>query len=66
MEKNDRLLQLITDKLAGEAGPEELKELDALLQEDRDMASTLALLEVIWGTGRRWTKKKISRILPGI
>lgn len=45
---NDRLQELIGRTLAGEAGPEETKELDALLAADSDAMARYQLLQQFW------------------
>jgi ferric-dicitrate binding protein FerR (iron transport regulator) len=45
---NDRLQELIGRTLAGEAGPEEAKELDALLAADNDAMARYQLLHQFW------------------
>ena len=45
---NDRLQELIGRTLAGEAGPEEAKELDALLAADPEAMARYQLLHQFW------------------
>jgi transmembrane sensor len=47
---NERMAQLIARKLSGEASPEEIKELDILLQEHPADAYFLSLLADYWST----------------
>jgi len=61
MLKEYRLWLLVSLKLSGEAGTEELRELDFLIQQNPDLSQQLEVLEALWKKTNEQTVKNIEQ-----